>query len=66
MDDTKYGLLAAISLLGMLLSLFGSLSDMIGVGMIVVSNGLAVFVAGRQKCVKQNHKPVEMDEENPL
>jgi len=66
MDDTKYGLLAAISLLGMLLSLFGSLSDMIGVGMIVVSNGLAVFVAGRQKCVKQKHKPVEMDEENPL
>lgn len=54
MDDTKYGILAFISLVGLIISMFGSVSNAVGVGMMVVSNGLAVSIASKKKCVRNN------------
>lgn len=49
MSDTYYGLLAFISLIGLFISLFGPLGNIVGLAIIGVCNGLGVSMACRQK-----------------
>ena len=50
MIDTYYGLLALVSLIGLLVSLSGPLGGIVGLTMIGISNGLAISFACKQKC----------------
>ena len=50
MSDTYYGSLAAASLAGIVISIFGPLGNIVGLSIVGISNGLAVSLACKQKC----------------
>lgn len=52
MSDVYYGGLAGASLLGLVISMFGALGNMIGLTIVGVSNGIALSYACRRKCDK--------------
>lgn len=51
MHETYYGILAGISLLGLLVSMFGSVGEsQVGLGLAGASNGLSILISCKRKC----------------
>jgi len=50
MTDVYYGVLAVMSLTGVVISLFGPFGNMVGLSMVGLSNGLAISMACKHKC----------------
>lgn len=53
MSAKKYGSLAACSLFGMVLTLFGSVASLVGAFIVVFANGSSVSMAVKEYCDKR-------------
>ena len=63
MDDTYYGILAGLSLVGVLMNITGLFSNMIGIAMVGISNSLAIGIACKHKCPTTKHEPLDEEVE---